>query len=77
MTHTLLVYDRAAGLVKHEQTFATRKEALTARFKAERTYRSGGSNIEVVVLTARSKADLMRTHSRYFRSLAELTSPTS
>ncbi|MFI1725910.1 hypothetical protein [Streptomyces sp. NPDC020489] len=71
MTNVLVVYDRSHGRLLREQEFAHRKDALSARFAAERQYR-GDLNIEVVVLGARSRADLMRTHARYFLSLDEL-----
>jgi hypothetical protein len=72
MAHYLLVYDRAKGHVLRERTFTSRAEALRARFKAEREHSSDGGNVEVVVLSAKSREDLLRTHSRYFLTLAEL-----
>jgi len=72
MAHYLLVYDRAAGRVLRERTFDSRAEALRARFEAEREHRDDGGNVEVVVLSAQSRNDLLQTHSRYFLSLAEL-----
>lgn len=71
MTNVLVVYDRSAGRLLREQQFEHRRDALAARFEAERQYRDH-SNIEVVVLGARSRADLLRTHARYFLSLDEL-----
>lgn len=77
MVHYLLVYDRAEGRVLRERSFDSRVEALKARFQAERTYGDGRGNVEVVVLSARSKDDLLRTHSRYFLTLAELSGKMS
>jgi len=71
---TLVVYDRAKAKLLEERVFGSKAEALAARFDAEATYRQGGENIEVVVLAAESREDLMRTHSRYFFSLRELAS---
>lgn len=70
--HFLLVYDRAAGRLLHEQTFERRAEALRARFAQERELRGTGDNLEIVVIDAHSREDLMRTHARYFLSLEEL-----
>ncbi len=70
----LLVYDRARAKLLEERPFSRKAEALAARFDAEARYRTGDENIEVVVLAARTRDDLMRTHSRYFYSLQELAS---
>jgi hypothetical protein len=72
MTNVLVVYDRAAGRLVSEREFEHRKDALAARFRAERE-QGDHKNIEVVVLTARSRDDLHKTHARYFQSLDELT----
>lgn len=74
MHYTLLVYDRSAAELLEERVFECKSDALAARFDAEARHRDGGVNIEVVVLAAESRADLMRTHSRYFFSLRELAS---
>lgn len=70
----MLVYDRAQAKLLEERVFDSKAEALTARFEAEAAHRQDGENIEVVVLAAESRDDLMRTHSRYFYSLRELAS---
>ena len=72
MIYTLVIYDRAAGRLLDRQSFSRRGDALKARFRAEGAHRGQENNIEVVVLAARSEDALMRTHSRYFRSLEEL-----
>jgi hypothetical protein len=74
MCYTLLVYDRARAQLLEERAFESKADALSARFAAEARHREGGVNIEVVVLAAESREDLMRTHSRYFLSLRELAS---
>jgi hypothetical protein len=76
MVHFLLVYDRSEGQLLHEERYESRVDALHARFVAEAEHRRGPDNIEVVVLSAGSREDLLRTHARYFRSLAELASRT-
>lgn len=76
MAHFLLVYDRAAGKLLHEEQYQSRVDALRARFVAEAEHRRGTNDIEVVVLSAGSREGLLRTHARYFRSLTELASRT-
>jgi hypothetical protein len=71
---TLVVYNRAKAELLLERAFDSKAEALAARFEAEAAHRQDGENIEVVVLAAESRDDLMRTHSRYFLSLHELAS---
>ncbi|KIF76968.1 hypothetical protein QR77_30155 [Streptomyces sp. 150FB] len=66
-----MVYDRAAGRLLHEQEFEHRRDAFSARLKAEREF-GGGTNVEVVVLAAKSRDDLLRTHARYFLTLDDL-----
>lgn len=72
MVHFLLVYDRRAGQLLHEESYSDGVEALLARFQAEADFRDDPRDVEIVVLGARSRDDLLRTHGRYFRSLAEL-----
>lgn len=71
MAHFLLVYDRAAGELVRQLSFAESAAALEARFAAEREF-GGQSNIEIVALSAASEDDLRRTHARYFLHLDEL-----
>ncbi|MET9853268.1 hypothetical protein ABZY57_10025 [Streptomyces sp. NPDC006450] len=71
MTNVLVVYDRAAGTLVRELEFTHRKDALAERFRVEREHRNH-QNIEVVVLTARSRSDLLETHARYFRTMGGL-----
>jgi hypothetical protein len=71
MTHILVVYDRVSGRLVREAEFARRTDALHERFVVERAYQ-GQPNVEVVVLSARTRADIQRTHARYFESLDEL-----
>jgi hypothetical protein len=72
--YTLLVYDRAELRLVDEQTFDNKSDALQARFDAEARHHPAEA-IEVVVLVAKTREDLIRTHSRYFRTLQELTQP--
>lgn len=73
MTYTLLVYDRGRGQLVHDESFHSRADALQARFRVE--HERLEEPMEVVVLASTSREDLMRTHSRYFRSLDDLAHP--
>jgi hypothetical protein len=70
--HYLVVFDRGRGKVLDLREFDDADAALRARFAAEATHRCHPS-IEVVVLGARSKDALRRTHGRYFEDVAGLT----
>ena len=69
--HYLLIYDRHQGKVIRQVPFSRADTALAARFDAEREF-SGQPEIEIVVLGADSRQELIRTHSRYFKGLHEL-----
>ena len=71
MNHYLVVFDRSKGRVTHHKLYADRDEALAARFAAEREH-SNEPEIEIVVLGARSWADVQRTHGRYFKGFEQL-----
>lgn len=71
MSHFLLVFDRAQGRLLREDTFEDSHAALVERFRAERLHR-GGTDIEVVVLSAESKQALRRTHARYFETVSSM-----
>ncbi len=72
MWHYLVIYDRSEGRIIRHRAFGRSQEAMAARFAAEREF-AGRSDIEVVVLGAKSWEDLPRTHSRYFKGGKELT----
>jgi hypothetical protein len=73
MKHFLLVFDRSQGKLCSLTEFEERSEALQARFDTEKLHR-GQPSIEVVVLTAHSKADLRHTHARYFEDVRQMAS---
>lgn len=77
MTYFLLVYDRTAGALLEERQFGQRVEALQARFAVEKLHRTESDNVEVVVVGAQSKNDLLRTHARYFMTVEELARKTA
>ena len=66
-----MIYDRQRGQVIRHEVFRDSQDAMAARFVAEREFK-GHSDIEVVVLSARSPAALRRTHARYFEDFREL-----
>ena len=71
MNHYLVVFDRSKGEILHQKQYADRSGALAARFAAEREH-AGDTDIEVIVLGARSWADIKRTHGRYFKGFEQL-----
>lgn len=75
MSYYLLVYDRSLGevLEQHEYPVIERERAWRER-EALVSKKIGNPNIEVVLLNARSREDLLKTHSRYFKTVAQITS---
>ena len=71
MKYFLLVFDRREGRLLNETDFQDSKQALAARFAAERLHR-GMPDVEVVVLGAESRDVLRQTHARYFQDLPSL-----
>lgn len=71
MKHYLVVFDRSKGEVLQHTFYGDRNDALADRFKEERKF-TENPDIEVVVLGARSWADVKRTHGRYFKGLGQL-----
>jgi hypothetical protein len=72
MRSFLVVYNRRTGSNSvREFPPGQGREAIHARFEAEREHR-GDPDIEVVVLGSRSREELLKTHSRYFRSAREI-----
>ena len=75
MSQFLVIYDRSGGhLIGEIREFSNecRADALAARAEAEAAFADFGSPVEIVVLGARSRADLETTHRRYFHDLADL-----
>jgi hypothetical protein len=71
MAHFLLIYDRATGKLLRQQEFATDVEALAARFAAEAEH-GIQPNIEILAISARSEAELRKSHGRYFLTSQQL-----
>lgn len=72
MSNFLLVYNRRTGDLRHLEFkgAAGRQRALKRRLKAEAA--RVDSDEEIVVISADSLEELMRTHGRYFRSVSQL-----
>ncbi len=67
-----MVYNRRTGASDvREFPEGSGREAIRERFAQERLYRRN-PDIEVVVLGSGSREELMKTHSRYFRSAEEI-----
>jgi hypothetical protein len=74
MFRFLIVFDRKAGHTLEFRPVGTAVGAATrARLEAEDAYR-GDKNVEVVVLSSSSEANIRRTHARYFENVSELAS---
>jgi hypothetical protein len=72
MRNFLVVYNRRTGertLQEFPEGFG--REAIRERFVQERLHRAN-PDIEVVVLGSASREELMKTHSRYFRTAEEI-----
>jgi hypothetical protein len=72
MRNFLVVYNRRTGENSlREFAEGCGREAIRERFAQERLHRND-PDIEVVVLGSNSRDELLRTHSRYFRSAGEI-----
>ena len=73
MGRYLLIFDRSASAVLDMREFDDAKSALDARLEAEAVY-SNNPSVEIVVLSAKSKAALRKTHLRYFERYGAIAS---
>lgn len=72
MRNFLVVYNRRTGENSlREFPEGSGREAIRERFVQERLH-CGDPDIEVVVLGSGSREELLKTHSRYFRSAGEI-----
>lgn len=73
MNYYLLIYDRRKGeIIEHrEYPEQRRNDAFGDRLK-EMIARRGQADVEVVLFSADSFADLVKTHSRYFKTPEEI-----
>ncbi len=73
MNHYVIVYDRARGAIREEHEYL---ETDADRAWAHRESLIGETiadpNIEVVLLRANARADLLKTHGRYFKTFQEI-----
>ena len=76
MSYFLILYSRSKGALIEMDEFPAeqREEAFRLRLEREIAHRQN-PDVEVVVLAAPTRADLERTHSRYFKSVSELAAP--
>ncbi|MEP7003095.1 MAG: hypothetical protein ABI888_01015 [Chloroflexota bacterium] len=75
MNHYVLAYHRARRALLQEHEFApTDADAAWARRDALISDTIADRDIEIVLLRAVSRADLLKTHARYFRSLQDVLS---
>ncbi len=70
----LIEYDRPRGVIVQLREFdaASRQGAEDTRLELELELNRKGVDHEVVILDAPNKEALLRTHSRYFESVADL-----
>ncbi len=70
----LITYDTKAGALLELREFSdeARLEATRALKETQDTYLRRLDTVEIGLFEAASRATLERTHSRYFRTLAEL-----
>jgi hypothetical protein len=74
MSRFLVVFNRNSGHTLEVRSVSSSAGAATrARLEAEDSYRAD-KNVEVVVLSSSSEANLRRTHARYFENVSELAS---
>lgn len=73
MKHFLIEWERPSGQLVSIREFDKSRDAIHQRFIAERHHRDHERDVEVVVLTASSRELLLRTHGRYFHTVAEST----
>lgn len=72
MNYYVLIYNQAEGRVLDVENYAdVAAAALARRFELDRQYASD-DDVEIVLLSAASEEALVRTHSRYFKSVHEL-----
>lgn len=71
----LIDYDRLTGVLASIRGFdqSERREAEQARLDLELRHLNQNLTREVVLLEARSRTDLERSHRRYFEKLQQLT----
>ncbi|MCW6029050.1 hypothetical protein K4043_13630 [Stenotrophomonas sp. SRS1] len=68
----LIHYERNAGKIVEISEFKERDLASEAKLAMEIRLLSKSNGDEVVLLEARDKNDLLRTHSRYFENLSDI-----
>ena len=74
MNYFLILYDGSTRSIIEEEEFSSedRHLALERRFALEKEYRDA-PNVEVVVFGSESHEALEHTHSRYFKTVSQMT----
>jgi hypothetical protein len=73
VTYYLIVYDRARGRIREEHEYPlTETDRVWAHRESLISDAIADPDVEVVLLRADSRADLLKTHARYFRSFQEI-----
>jgi len=75
----LLIYDTKAGKLRSVEEFSDRDRASAMRAlkDSQEAYLPRLEDVEIALFEAPSRATLERTHSRYFKTMAELGSNLS
>ncbi len=70
----LIEYNRSQGQIVTSRNFddSRRREAQDSMLELELDLNRKGIDHEVVLLEARSEADIRRTHRRYFEDLSQI-----
>jgi len=69
----LLVYDKRAGTLREEREYPASEKARAFEERRDLMLQHRlDPNVEVALLGAESRDSLIRTHSRYFKTLQEL-----
>lgn len=69
LKHFVVVFDRRVGTLRRLSEYPDSMTAMSERFRLEA---ERDPAVEIVVLSARSRAELVRTHARYFKSLTDI-----
>jgi hypothetical protein len=73
VNHHLIVYDRARGEIREEHEYpATEADRAWAHRESLISGTIADPNVEVALLRANARADLLKTHGRYFSSFQEI-----
>ena len=73
MNHYVIVYDRARGVIREEHEYpVTEADRAWALRESLINDTIVDPTVEVVLLRAACRADLLKSHARYFKSFQEI-----